>query len=102
MAAWFVAWRILGGRRVGIGVGFSNFEIGLGVGTGIVGADGDNFEIGTSDSVCWLAGGVVVHSIGWPSLSTLDDLANQSKGLRNRGLVIGLPGGAQRAFRLSQ
>ena len=30
MAAWFVAWRILGGRRVGIGVGSSNFEIGLG------------------------------------------------------------------------
>ena len=32
-----------------IGVGRSNFKIGLGVGSGIVGAGGANFEIGTPD-----------------------------------------------------
>ena len=68
-------------ERFGIGVGSSNLKIGLGDGTGIEGADGAIFEIGTPDPVCWLAGGVVVRSIGWPSRSTSDDLANQSIGL---------------------
>ena len=89
-----------------MGVGSSNFKIGLGDGTGNEGADGANLEIGNWNTRSrLLAGrGVVVRSIGWPSRSTWDDLANQSKGLRNRGLVIGwpgLPGGAQRAFRFS-
>jgi len=80
-----------------IGVGRSNFKIGLGVGSGIVGAGGANFEIGTPDPRLlfdWLAGS-----------SKLDDPANQSKCLQNRGLVIGwpsLPVGAQRAFRSSR
>ena len=33
----------------GIGVGPSNFKIGLGAGSGIEGTDGANFEIGTPD-----------------------------------------------------
>ena len=39
----------MGGRRFGIGVGRTNFKIGLGVGSGIEGAEGANFEIGTPD-----------------------------------------------------
>ena len=79
-----------------IGVGRSNFKIGLGVGSGIEGADGANFEIGTPDPRLlfgWLA-----------KSSNLDGLADQSKCLQNRGLVIGWPGlpvGAPRALRIS-
>ena len=77
------------GLKLGSGVQISKLALGL-----VVGAGGANFEIGTPDPrlLCdWLA-----------RLSNLDDLANQSKCLTNRGLVIGwpsLPVGAQRAFR---
>ena len=37
--------RLLHGRRVESGVGPSNYKIGLGFGSGIVGVDGANFEI---------------------------------------------------------
>ena len=58
-----------------IGVGPSNFKIGLGVGSGIEGADGVNFEIGTPDpdpfreelrmiDACWIAVAVVVALAG--------------------------------------
>ena len=79
-----------------IGVGRANFKIDLGVGSGIAGTGGANFEIGTPVPRLlfdWLA-----------KSSNLDDLANQFKCLQNRGLVIGWPGlpvGAQRAFRFS-
>ena len=42
----------LGGKGVGTGVEPSNFKIGVGVGSGIAGADGANFEIGTPDPGC--------------------------------------------------
>ena len=41
--------RVFCGPGVGIGVEFSNFKIGLGVGYGIEGAVRANFEIGTPD-----------------------------------------------------
>ena len=40
-------WRFLRGWWVGIGVGRSNFKIGLRAGSGVVGVVGANFEIGT-------------------------------------------------------
>ena len=94
--AWFFAVAFFGWGGFEIGVGRTNFKIGLGVGSGIEGADGANFEIGTPDPRLlfgWLA-----------KSSNLDGLADQSKCLQNRGLVIGWPGlpvGAQRAFRFS-
>jgi len=92
--AWFFAVAFFGWGGFEIGVGRTNFKIGLGVGSGIEGADGANFEIGTPDPRLlfgWLA-----------KSSNLDGLADQSKCLQNRGLVIGWPGlpvGAHFAFR---
>ena len=47
---WYPAF--LGGPGVGTGVEPSNFKIGFGVGSGIAGVDGANFEIGTPDPGC--------------------------------------------------
>ena len=44
--------RFLRGPGVGIRVETSNFKIGVGVGAGIAGVDGANFEIGTPDPGC--------------------------------------------------
>ena len=47
--AWFVVVAFFGWGGFEIGVGRSNFKIGLGVGSGIEGAGGANLEIRTPD-----------------------------------------------------
>ena len=87
--AWFVAVAFFGWGGFGIGVGRANFKIGLGAGSGIEGAEGANFEVCTPDPVCNSRPRLLFD---WLAKSfNLDDLANQSKCLRNRGLVIGWP-----------
>ena len=64
--------RVSGWRGFEIGVGRSNFRIGLGVGSGIVGAGGANFEVGTPDPRLQFATlfavrlVVQVAQLGWP------------------------------------
>ena len=71
---------------------------------------GHTLELGSGVPISKLAWGLFPPRprllLNWLAKSSnLDDLANQLKCLRNRGLVIGwptLPGGAQRAFLFSR
>jgi len=92
----FLWWRSWGGEGLELGSGVQISKLALGSGLRLRALVGPILKLERPPRLLfdWLA-----------KESHLDDLANQSKCLKNRGLVIGWPGlpvGAQRAFRFSR